>query len=380
MALTIKWLTPDRFDLKPNKSPWLEMAKGLSKHGHNVEILTSKSKTFVAKDSAQPITYVNALDFPLIFRFSVLLNMYFWLKKHANHDDIIIMNQDSLLIAPLLRKHGFKHIHLDIRTIPVDMHTIKDRLDRLLYWHVPLKLFGRVAQSYSFITDRLRQEVENEFDLKITDYAIWQSGVSTKAFFPKALSTIQAKTKFRLFYHGTISVNRGIGLVIEAVSLLDPSIDLEFIIVGDGGGANELKLLAKELHLGDRVIFRGLLPYQEMVNEINQADVCICPLTDRLEWNVSSPLKVFEYMACAKPIILTPISAHKDVADGTSFVIWTDGYKPKDFKQAIVIAIEKQQILNDNAKQAPEIVKNNYEWQSQSEKLETHLIRHITEF
>lgn len=375
MDYTIRWLTPDRFNLKPNKSPWLEMSKAFTKNGHQITIVTGHSERDVTKhdDYGQEIVYVKALDLPFIFRFSVLMNMLGWLLKHANKSDVIVMNQDSLLIAPVLRAKGFKHIHLDIRTIPVDMHTIKDRLDRFLYWFVPLKLFGKTAQSYSFITNRLRKEVEKEFNLNISDYAIWQSGVSTRVFYPIENVEKKINNKFRLFYHGTISVNRGIGLVIEAVSLLDEDLEFEFIIVGDGGGAPELKALTKKLKLNDKVIFRGLLPYEDMVNEINLADLCVCPLTDRLEWNVSSPIKVFEYMACGKPMILTPISAHKDVVESSSFVVWTEGYEPKDFKNAILYAMANIKELSNEASNAPNIVKNNFEWANQAQKLENQL-------
>ena len=107
----------------------------------------------------------------------------------------------------------------------------------------------------------------------------------------------------------------------------------EFLIVGDGPERPELEQLAKALGVETKVRFRGLIPYESVAAEIAKADVCICPLPDRLEWNVSSPLKVFEYMACAKPMILTPIPAHKDVLPASEFVVWTHGFESSDFAE-----------------------------------------------
>lgn len=373
MKFNIYWLTPDRFDRKRDKSTWVEMTKALIDRGHSVKIIASKSKN--KKSTAeydQFIAYVGSIDLPLIFRISVLFNMYFWLRKNAIPTDVIIINQDALLITPLLKLIGIKNIHVDIRTIPVDTHSIKDHLDKLLYWKIPLKLLGKSIGSYSFITERLREEVEREFKLDISDYSIWQSGVSTETFYPIKNRYLGQK-KIRLFYHGTISVNRGIGLVIEAMNHLEDNLEIEFVIAGKGVGLEELKLLTNKFGVDNRVSFLGMLPYEKMVEEINKSDVCICPLTDRLEWNVSSPIKVFEYMACAKPIILTPISAHKDVASNQPYIVWTEGFKPADFAKAILISIENLSKLSEEAKTAPNYVSNHFQWKNQADKLDNYL-------
>lgn len=375
MALTIHWLTPDRFDLKPDKSTWIEMAKVFIDDGHDVTILTSKSKHISQhKQEYDNFTqYLTAIDLPFIFRFSVLFNMFFWLKKNALSNDVIIINQDALILVPFLKLVNIKNIHLDIRTLPVNMHTIKDKLDNLLYWDIPLKLFGQSVHSYSFITERLKQELDKQLNWKVLDYSIWQSGVSTDSFYPKTLNKTKKSPAFRLFYHGTITTNRGIGLVIEALALIEKKIPVEFVIIGNGPGLEELKMLASNLLLDERVIFRGFMPYKEMVNEISQADICICPLTDRLEWNVSSPIKVFEYMACGKPMILTPIPAHKDVVSQSPYVVWTEGFEPINFQKSILEAISRKKELTEEAKSAPALVKANYDWCHQARKLEKSL-------
>ena len=98
---------------------------------------------------------------------------------------------------------------------------------------------------------------------------------------------------FRLLYHGSISSTRGLGLVIEALSLGDLPSDFEFVIVGDGPERIDLERQAAALGVQASVRFRGFVPYERVVEEILRADVCICPLPNRLEWNVSSPTEDF---------------------------------------------------------------------------------------
>jgi len=374
MNSKIIWLTPERFNTKPDKSTWIEMADALTSNNFPTTILTSTSKNNSEKHLKynKLITYLPAIDLPFIFRFSLLYNMFFWLKKHSSSHDIIILNHETLLLTPFLKVIGLKKIHLDFRTLPVDTHTAKDNLDKFLFWYLPLKLQGRHAQSYSFITERLRHEVEKKFNLKIKNYVIWQSGVSTSIFYP--ISTPKQPNTFRLFYHGTVTINRGIGLVLKALLEIKEDVNITFTIVGDGSGLEELKAMTLSSPLlSRRVIFKGLLPYEQMVTEINHSDVCICPLTNRLEWDVSSPIKVFEYLACGKPIILTPISAHKDVVEGEPYIIWTEGFEPSDFSEAIIRAIEKKSMLALEAEKATDFVKSNYQWKNQAEKLRHYL-------
>jgi glycosyltransferase involved in cell wall biosynthesis len=114
-----------------------------------------------------------------------------------------------------------------------------------------------------------------------------------------------------------------------------------------------------------------------VVHEIAEADVCICPLPDRLEWNVSSPLKVFEYMACSKPMILTPIPAHEDVVGGSRFVVWTQGFEPKDFRDAILQAVARRDDLKVAAAGAPDVIKGRYEWCAQANNLHRYLASRV---
>jgi glycosyltransferase involved in cell wall biosynthesis len=374
-ALSIKWITPDRFDLKPDKSSWIEMANSLAEAGDDVTIVAGDSRN-IESDSFNGkcrSVFLKSWDLPLLFRISLLINVVRWLKGNSKRSDVILINQDSLLIVPVLRTLGFQFIHLDIRTVPVDLHSIKDYLDKLLFWTIPLKLFGGKVNSYSFITERLREQVESDFNLDVDNYVIWESGVNSATFKPIEKDRC-ASVAFTLFYHGSISVNRGIGLVIQALPLLQDEVDCQFVIVGDGTGKQELYELSKKMGLEGRVIFKGFMPYEEMAKEIAAADLCICPLTDRPEWAVSSPIKVFEYMACGKPMILTPIPAHKDIAASFPFVVWTSGFELKDFKQAIVEGMARIEELKKESETAPDIVKRNYEWSSQAQKLRSHLL------
>ncbi|HFC53756.1 MAG TPA: hypothetical protein ENJ43_04925, partial [Gammaproteobacteria bacterium] len=99
----IIWVTSVRFDVMPDKSTWLETARELCGRGFRVDIVTGwKRERYYPDSSPVRMVYLRALDLPLIYRLTILLNAYFWILRHGSRNDIVIMNQDELWLAPLL--------------------------------------------------------------------------------------------------------------------------------------------------------------------------------------------------------------------------------------------------------------------------------------
>lgn len=86
--------------------------------------------------------------------------------------------------------------------------------------------------------------------------------------------------------------------------------NIKLLIVGGSlftGYYLELKEHIKQLHLEDKIIFTGIIPYEQLPDYINCMDICTIPLTPTKWKNIALPNKFFEYSACGKPIITTNI-------------------------------------------------------------------------
>jgi phosphatidylinositol alpha-1,6-mannosyltransferase len=70
---------------------------------------------------------------------------------------------------------------------------------------------------------------------------------------------------------------------------------------------NELRILARQLGVADRVIFTGTKPYHELPRYIACMDVCTIPLSPPQWGDIALPNKFFEYSACGKAILMRPI-------------------------------------------------------------------------
>jgi glycosyltransferase involved in cell wall biosynthesis len=79
--------------------------------------------------------------------------------------------------------------------------------------------------------------------------------------------------------------------------------DIHFTCVGGGPEQARLRKMAESMNLSEMVNFTGRIPDAEMLAILSTADVCVNP--DRpCEMNdISTMIKIMEYMALAKPIV-----------------------------------------------------------------------------
>lgn len=81
---------------------------------------------------------------------------------------------------------------------------------------------------------------------------------------------------------------------------------LKLLIVGEGDAYDELRQIRQKYSLKDRLILTGKKPYQEIPALIAASDVCLLPAypEEKIMQDIV-PIKMYEYMAMAKPVVST---------------------------------------------------------------------------
>lgn len=142
------------------------------------------------------------------------------------------------------------------------------------------------------------------------------NGVNTDFFMP--LDSREGKRRlgldenaFVLGFSGSIERWYALDQVIKTLAqVLKNEDDFRLLIVGGSLFTDydqELKDLVRELGIEDKVIFTGLVEYRDLPKYISAMDLCLIPLLPADWVDIALPNKFFEYSACGKPILSTPI-------------------------------------------------------------------------
>jgi glycosyltransferase involved in cell wall biosynthesis len=248
---------------------------------------------------------------------------------------------------------------------------------------VSVLIAKKLFDGITIITATMKKKVCNDFDLKPDKVGVWTSGVSDSLFNPKNLisESMELKRKFGLtgkfvvFYHGVFSSTRGLTETIDALKILLPKYpNIVFFLLGTGPLASKLSALIQTEGLQENVIIGNPVDQVEVPKFISMCDIGIVPLPDHPYWRFQSPLKLLEYLAMEKVVILTDIPAHRAVIGEATCGVYISSINPMEIAKAIEYVYLNKDSLKERGKIGREIVKREYTWEKVAGSLENYLL------
>jgi glycosyltransferase involved in cell wall biosynthesis len=122
-----------------------------------------------------------------------------------------------------------------------------------------------------------------------------------------------------------MSVQEGLDILIEVAENIRGRgrSDVHFTCVGGGPGLPALRQMVKERSLGEMFNFTGRVPDADLLDVLSTADVCVNPDKPCDMNNISTMIKIAEYMALAKPIVQFNLKEGRITAGDAS--LYSDG-------------------------------------------------------
>lgn len=120
------------------------------------------------------------------------------------------------------------------------------------------------------------------------------------------VSTLQSDEKY-LLYVGSLTENKGVKYLVEALSQLSETYRLR--IIGDGDRSDDLQELARELEVTNRIEFSGRIPYKHIADAYANAEMFIHPGI----WPEPLNRTILEAMQAGLPVVCTDIGGPPDV-------------------------------------------------------------------
>jgi len=160
-----------------------------------------------------------------------------------------------------------------------------------------------------------------------------------------------------IVFIGTIYDFTGLDGIITKFEYIKEKIpNVKLLIVGGGPSFRIIQSHVKKKKLESFIILTNFVPQQKMPNYISLADLCInpfkvIPLTDRI-----IPGKIYEYLACGKPVLSTPLKGTVELLPNEEFgVIYTES---ETFVEKLSDIIEDSDNLEKLGDKGYQYVKN----------------------
>ena len=247
------------------------------------------------------LEYLLALFWEFLFAWYIFFRHGFHVIQGCNPPD------DIFLVAWPFKLFGVKYI-FDHHDANPELYLSKyDRQD--MFYKVQVWL-----EKLTYVTSDVVMVTNNSYkDLAVTRGRLDPSGVFVVRNGPdlsvfKPVPPNPARKfgkKYLVGYVGTMSIQEGLDILIEVAEhvLKQGRCDVHFTCVGGGPGLAGLRKMVTDKGLEHVITFTGRVSDEELLEILSSADVCVNPDKPCKMNDISTMIKIMEYMALGRPIV-----------------------------------------------------------------------------
>ena len=142
-----------------------------------------------------------------------------------------------------------------------------------------------------------------------------------------------------------ININRGIEELVEAMQYLN---NVHLIIIGDGDVIPQLKKRVLELKLENSIIFKGRMPYHEMMQYTQHAKLGITIDKDtNTNYKYSLPNKLFDFIHAGIPILASKIIEVEKIIKKYQIGLFINNHEPTHIANQIKYALDNKELMSE---------------------------------
>jgi glycosyltransferase involved in cell wall biosynthesis len=299
---------------------WKE-ATSLQTNGYEVTVLCPRAKGCsapyellenvhiyrhpTAKEGNSPFGYLFEYGYALFWEFFytawIFLRRGFRVIQGCNPPD------DIFLVALPYKLFGIKYI-FDHHDASPELYLSKYEKTGAFYKIQVLleKLTYRFSDVVMATNCSYKNLAETRGGLAPEDVFVVRNGPDLETFKPVPPNpALKYGRPFLVGYVGTMSVQEGLDILLE-VALHIKNMgrnDIHFTCIGGGPGLPALRQMVVDKNLQDTVNFTGRVSDADLLEILSTADVCVNPDKPCEMNDISTMIKIMEYMALAKPIV-----------------------------------------------------------------------------
>jgi len=236
------------------------------------------------------------------------------------------------------------------------------------------------------VTEGIRDQLVGRYAAPHDQCIVLPNAADTVLFRPRPKMKCQEQV-------GLIPENYNIGFVgafqpwvdfdslLRAVQILrNQNVPVRCTFLGDGDRYQEVKQQVKQHQLTERVQLIGYVPHKMVPCWIGAFDVCVAPFTRaRNELIGLSPLKLFEYMACARPVVAAALPGTIEPVETAQSGLLYPVEDTNALAQCLLSLCRDVSLGEAMGARGREYVVKHHRWDSVAERIEAVILELLTE-
>ncbi len=330
----------------------LKLFSGMERLGHAVQLCWLRDR--LAGSEADAPTTSRRLRTPLLRRFfhdpKILHENIRFLREerrqiNAFRPDLLVSRLDLYLFSAVRNAAG-SGLPL---VLEADCPAVYEaRTFQPDYWHPPLLaecIERKVVRAADHIVAQslsLKNYLVSQYSVREDKIDVVSNGADIVADVPeerirRVREQYGLQDKIVAGFIGSMSAWHGIENLLNIFSAVIPQHpSLHFFLVGQGGDARRsVEKYIAEKSLADRITLQGFVPNERIPELLAAMDIVLAPYP-QMPFFYFSPVKIFEYMAAAKPVVSTRIGQIAElIRSGENGLLCDSGQWP-DLAEAVI--------------------------------------------
>lgn len=362
----------------------IELLKNLAKR-NSVICYAPKPKNI--RHKFQEIAYISILNKPIIASIPILnktfllfifyqLLLFFYLIYYCSNarPDVIYARLSEFTFSPLIisRRFGIPYV-VEINGLMLEEMEVANRSKwRVIIAKLSERSNYKHAKKIVAVNQAIKESIKKKYGIPDEKIVIIENGANTDLFKPMIQEQAREELNLNENYNyvgftGSFAPWHGLDDLIKSAPMILKEVEnTKFLLVGNGRRNKRFIQMINDLNLTDNFIFINRVPYEEVPKYVNAFDVCVILKKKNIS---GSPLKLWEYMACGKPVIATNTQDFKALEEHNAGIL-VDPEKTEEVANAIITLLKNKELREEMGNNGREYVVENRSWEAVARAVE----------
>ena len=220
-------------------------------------------------------------------------------------------------------------------------------------------------------TSEQLEQLQTQYELSEKHIDVIPPGVDERRFTPvRKLQITELKNKFSIqpntiYAVGRMATNKGYDLLIRSLTFAIRLVPDAHLLLAAGGEnsqrdmkkLDELKQLAQELDVFDKITWAQYIPDEDLVDYYRAADVFA--LSSRYE---PFGMTAIEAMACGTPTVITVHGGLHDLIDFGTQALFADPFFPEEFGAMLALPLRYPRLADELSNEGSRFARRTFGW------------------